>query len=70
MELGATHFVVVNRDFAKELAFGLDFTVNTRDMAEGFSLMEYMRWVLPHFILMLCTNSILMPWILQHAQRS
>jgi D-arabinose 1-dehydrogenase-like Zn-dependent alcohol dehydrogenase len=59
-ELGAPHCVVMNGDFAEELVFELDFIVNTRDMAEGFSWMEYVRWVLPHFIHMICTNGMLM----------
>jgi hypothetical protein len=59
----------VNGDLANELAFELDFIVSTHDVAGGFLLMEYTRWVLPHFILMICTNGMLMLWILQHAQR-
>jgi hypothetical protein len=68
--MGATHFVVMNGDFAKELAFEVELIVSTRDMAEGFSLMEYMRWVLLYFIRALYTNGILMLWIPQHARRS
>jgi hypothetical protein len=60
--MGATRFVVVNGDFVKELAFELDFFVNTRNVAEAFPLMEYTRWVLQHFILLLCTNGMLMLW--------
>jgi hypothetical protein len=67
--MGAPRFVVVNGDFAKELAFELDFIVSTRDMAEGFPSMEYMRWVLLYFIRALYTNGMLMLWILQHARR-
>jgi hypothetical protein len=48
--------------FAKELAFELDFIVSILDVAEGFPLMECMRWVLPRFILLLCTNGMLMLW--------
>jgi hypothetical protein len=59
----------MNEEFVKELAFELYYTVSTRDVVEGFTLMEYTRWVLPYFILMLCTNSILILCILQHAQR-
>jgi hypothetical protein len=61
--------VIVNGDFAKELAFELDFIVNTRNVTEGFPLMEYMRWVHPYFMLMLCTHGMLMLWMLQHARR-
>jgi hypothetical protein len=67
MELGAPHFVVVNGDFAKELAFELDFIFSIREMAEGFPLMEYMRWDLPYFILLLCTNGMLMLWTLVYS---
>jgi hypothetical protein len=41
--MGAPRCVVVNGDCAKELAFELDFIVNTRDVAEGFPLTECMR---------------------------
>jgi hypothetical protein len=33
----------MNEDFAKELAFEIDLIVNTRNVAEGLPLMEYMR---------------------------
>jgi hypothetical protein len=42
-KLNALHFVVMSENFAKELAFDIDLIVNTRDVAEGFPLMEYMR---------------------------
>jgi hypothetical protein len=58
-KLGAFHFVAMNGDCAKKLAFELDFIDITRDVAEGFPL-EYIRWVQPYFILMPYTNIALM----------
>lgn len=48
--MGASHFVIADDDgkFAEPLAMTLDIIINTRDVAEGFPLAEYVSTLNVH----------------------